>query len=387
MSELTDSELVAAVLEGGSEAFGELVRRYQDRVYAVAVGVLADFHLSRDAAQEAFLCAYCQLARLRDPSRLGAWLCGIARNTAFEIRRDRTRQDRLTKQAQQLAAAAEPAPSAAQLAVAGEQRRQVQQALERLGQTDREALVLRYVDGLDYAQICGFLGVSTGTLKGRLQRGRRALRKELAMVQSNCRSSLPDDSFAQRLEEVVRVFGAKGPATHHIHSPWQRSMLEETRRIVRDGEEGLRIDLALSHSGSGRHRYHTATRLGLRKDDRSLEVLERLLDDRSARVRRQALRWYAVRIRPGTGEKHPCGPSKAAAALPAHGFESLLQRMSDANFNVRLAAVQAVGAYRAVGAERVEQALRRALEDPKHKVRHAASAILRVPCPGCGRTW
>jgi len=68
------------------------------------------------------------------------------------------------------------------------------------------------------------------------------------------------------------------------------------------------------------------------------------------------------------------------------GVERLLERMSDANFNVRLVALMAVAAYLPGGDRRVAGAVRKALDDPKHKVRHAAARILKVPCPGCGRT-
>ena len=74
MSEQTDAELVGAALAGETELFCALVRRYQDYVYGVALGILADFDLALDAAQEAFLCAYCGLSKLKDPARFGAWL-------------------------------------------------------------------------------------------------------------------------------------------------------------------------------------------------------------------------------------------------------------------------------------------------------------------------
>ena len=91
MNEGADDILVRAALAGDTEPFCALVRRYQDHAYGVALGVLSDVHLALDAAQEAFLCAYCDLAKLKDPARFAGWLCGIARNTAFEVRRDRER--------------------------------------------------------------------------------------------------------------------------------------------------------------------------------------------------------------------------------------------------------------------------------------------------------
>ena len=262
----------------------------------------------------------------------------------------------------------------------------MQRALVGVNEKDREALTLYYADGLSYAEICGFLGVSQGTLKGRLQRGRAALRKELTMVEQACRDNAPDEAFTRGLERAIRVFGAKGPATHHLPSAWHRSLREETGRILEDGEDGYRVDLALSHSGSARQRYFAATRLGLRRDERSLTELTRMLEDRSARVRRQALRWFAGRIHPDLPAIGPYEIGRAADRTVG-GLDQLLERTADENFNVRLAAVTAIGAYREAGDSRVMQALRKALDDPKHKVRHMAARILGVPCPGCGKTW
>ncbi|HUW83520.1 MAG TPA: sigma-70 family RNA polymerase sigma factor [Phycisphaerae bacterium] len=386
MSEQTDASLVGAALAGEAEAFCALVRRYQDHVYGVALGILADFHLALDAAQEAFLCAYCDLPRLKDPVRFGGWLCGIARNTAFEVRRDRQRQEALLGKAAERGECPDLAPSSEQLAGENEQRTLVQRALVGVNEKDREALMLYYADGLSYAEICGFLGVSQGTLKGRLQRGRTALRKELTMVEQACKDNAPDEAFTRSLERAIRVFGAKGPATHHLPSAWHQSLRKETGRILEDGEEGYRVDLALSHSGSARQRYFAATRLGLRGDDRSLGELARMLEDRSPRVRRQALRWFAGRIHPDPAATGPFITGRPAVRTVG-GLDHLLDRAVDANFNVRLAAVVAIGAYRDAGDPRVVQGLQKALDDPKHKVRHAAARILAVPCPGCGRTW
>jgi len=67
---------------------------------------------------------------------------------------------------------------AQELAAEDEERTLVQQALHSINERDREALTLYYADGLSYSEICGFLSISKGTLKGRLQRGRAALRSE-----------------------------------------------------------------------------------------------------------------------------------------------------------------------------------------------------------------
>src|SRR5580704_15412991 len=78
--EKTDVELVEASRRGELEAFGHLVARYQDLVCAVSFSSTGDPVLSEDVAQETFVAAWRHLDRVREPRRLGSWLCGIARN-------------------------------------------------------------------------------------------------------------------------------------------------------------------------------------------------------------------------------------------------------------------------------------------------------------------
>ncbi len=384
MNEPTDTSLVNVTLAGDTESFCALVRRYQDRVYGVTLGVLADFHLALDAAQEAFLCAFCDLPKLKAPERFGAWLCGIARNTAFEMRRDRQRQEALAKKA--AAYVRTDDPSTQQIAAGNEERVMVQQALQSVNRKDREALSLYYADELSYSEICDFLSISKGTLKGRLQRGRAVLRKELAMVKHICRDNAPDEEFARRLDKAIRIFSAKGPTKNHIPSEWLTAVCNEERQILAEGEEGVRIDTALSHSGSRRLRERTVIRFGLRRDEKSLTELERMLDDRSARLRRQAVRWYGGRIHPDPSLVHVAGYGREAAAVP-DGLENILAKKDDPNHNVRFAVVQVLGSYVHCGDVRVTRALEEAMKDAKHKVRHAAARILGRQCPGCGRIW
>ncbi len=153
-----------------------------------------------------------------------------------------------------------------------------------------------------------------------------------------------------------------------------------------EGEEGFRVDMALSHSGSRRLRWRPVIHFGLRRDDRNLQELVRMMEDRSPRIRRAALRWYASRIHPDNSVTGPFGIAAPADNIPP-GIEKLLTGMADENFNVRHAAVWALGAYVNCGDKRVTQALEKALDDTKHKVRHTAARILGVRCPGCGRTW
>ena len=75
-----DEELVGASLSGDRDAFGRIVARYQSLVCSLAYSATGSLSQSEDLAQETFVTAWKQLAGLREPKKLRAWLCGIARN-------------------------------------------------------------------------------------------------------------------------------------------------------------------------------------------------------------------------------------------------------------------------------------------------------------------
>jgi RNA polymerase sigma factor (sigma-70 family) len=198
-----DAELVSDSLAGDREAFSALVRRYQVYAYGVAISTVSDFDLARDVVQEAFLCAYRDLRKLREPARFAGWLHGIVRHTGLRALREvaqlRSMADDLRRQARP-----EPKPPD-EVAEKTERLEIVRSALERLGTKNREAVSLYYVDGLSYSEIAGFLGVTEVTVQGRLQRARVTLRKELEMVEETFKErELPAD-FS---EEVRRLLEA-----------------------------------------------------------------------------------------------------------------------------------------------------------------------------------
>src|SRR5262245_5297123 len=91
----SDAELVAAVLEGDGGAFDDLVRRYDRSARATCYGVLRDWHLARDAAQDGFVAAYTNLRRLRQSASFGPWLLTIMRHRAIRMARGQRRFDPL----------------------------------------------------------------------------------------------------------------------------------------------------------------------------------------------------------------------------------------------------------------------------------------------------
>src|SRR5438105_13854307 len=90
---MTDIELVAASRRGEHDAFGRLVARYQDVVWAVSYSSTGDRALGEDVAQETFIAAWRQLDQLRDAGGVRPWLCAIARNLARKARRRTWREE------------------------------------------------------------------------------------------------------------------------------------------------------------------------------------------------------------------------------------------------------------------------------------------------------
>jgi len=203
MERLSDGLLVGEALAGRKEAFDQLVRRYQTCAYATAVSLLPDVDLAQDVVQEAFLEAYLRLPCLLNRERFAGWLRGIVRNMSHRARRELHRVKELSQQAPADAEPTDPAPLPHGQFERAEERDRVQQALGRLNETNREAICLHYLDELSYAEIAAFLGTTEATVLGRLQRGRRELRKELSMAEDFLRDSRLPQDFAVQVSRLL----------------------------------------------------------------------------------------------------------------------------------------------------------------------------------------
>jgi RNA polymerase sigma-70 factor (ECF subfamily) len=176
-----DLSLVAACRAGDREAFGELVRRYQDRLYPTALRLTGRSEDALDLLQEAFLRAYRKLAQFHGHSSFYTWLYRLMVNLALSNRRRRRLANgRPYEATSNLDLAADPDLSdpAAPLERA-ERDRQVQLALNALAPDHRAVLVMKDLDGMRYEEIAGTLGVPVGTVRSRLHRARGELRDRL----------------------------------------------------------------------------------------------------------------------------------------------------------------------------------------------------------------
>jgi RNA polymerase sigma-70 factor, ECF subfamily len=176
-----DRALVERALGGELDAYNELVALYQDYLFALTVRVVRDRDAAADAVQEAFFSAYRNLNRFRGDS-FRSWLTRIALNAATDILRYRKRRPadpypEWEDDAWQPPASESDNPE--RQALQRSAGRVLSAALGRITPDQRAAIVLYDVEGYDYQEIADMTGVSLGTVKSRIHRGRHALRELL----------------------------------------------------------------------------------------------------------------------------------------------------------------------------------------------------------------
>ncbi len=176
MKDSTDAELVVQAKLGDRQAFGELVRRYQGAAYAVARACTGSHEDAEDAVQEAFVVALQRLEECRHPGKFAGWLLAIVRNRSRNlVRREKLRM-------------AEPIPldapetsrgpaAEAELATL---RQDLEEALAKLPQVQREIVLLYDLEGWKHGEISERLGIPSGTVRSHLHFARKALRAELS---------------------------------------------------------------------------------------------------------------------------------------------------------------------------------------------------------------
>jgi RNA polymerase sigma factor (sigma-70 family) len=172
---LTDAQLLERYLSGRDEAaFGAIVHRHGPMVLRVCRGVLDDDHEAQDAFQATFLVLARKARSIRRHESAASWLHGVARRVAMKARKNLARR-RLHERK-----VAEMSPETMTLPGDREELRALDDEIRRLPAAIREAVVLCYLEGMTYEVAAGHLGVTEGTVRGRLARGRERLRSRLS---------------------------------------------------------------------------------------------------------------------------------------------------------------------------------------------------------------
>jgi RNA polymerase sigma-70 factor (ECF subfamily) len=180
--EVSDELLVERAVAGDAEAFGEVVRRWERRIYALAYGILGREDEARDAAQETFVAAFRGLANFRGEAKVSSWLHRIAVNQCVtRQRRTRVRAE-VSFEAEQEDGRAQFAAehgSPAGATEAGQRAEAVRRAVAALPPELREVVVLKEFEELTFQEIADALGVPLSTVKSRLYTALRQLRLRL----------------------------------------------------------------------------------------------------------------------------------------------------------------------------------------------------------------
>jgi RNA polymerase sigma-70 factor (ECF subfamily) len=201
-----DRQLVARVLDGEREAFGELVKRHQSRVFALARSLLRNQADAADIAQEAFVRAYGSLGRYRAEGSFSAWIAKITSNLAIDL----IRRQKIQASAELTDDLLEPGEGhagtlASQLladpqtaTLRRELGAELQKALGLLPEKHRAILILREIEGLSYQELSETLEIPVGTVMSRLFHSR-------AKMQEILREYLAGSQTAPAPKPIVKV--------------------------------------------------------------------------------------------------------------------------------------------------------------------------------------
>jgi RNA polymerase sigma-70 factor (ECF subfamily) len=183
----SDEQIVERALAGEAEAFGELVRRWERRIFALAYGMLDSSEDARDATQETFLSAFRNLRGFRGEAKVSSWLHRIAVNQCItRQRRAKVRKESaLEDEAQAEAVAAYTAPATASPARAAESRQRtelVRRAVQGLPAELRQVVVMKEFEELTFQEIAEALDLPLSTVKSRLYTALRQLQMRLSNI-------------------------------------------------------------------------------------------------------------------------------------------------------------------------------------------------------------
>jgi RNA polymerase sigma-70 factor (ECF subfamily) len=179
----TDEQLVERALEGDSDAFGEVVRRWERKIYALAYGILGSVEDARDAAQETFIAAFRNLQGFRGEAKVSSWLHRIAVNQCItRQRRARVRaetgfEDEVEAVGEHFLATARTSPARA--TESEERAEAVRRAVASLPPELREVVLMKEFEDLTFQEIADALRIPLSTVKSRLYTALKQLRMRL----------------------------------------------------------------------------------------------------------------------------------------------------------------------------------------------------------------
>ena len=185
---MEDRDVIEQVLRGDNDAFGQLVEKYQTKVYNLALRMCGNEDDAFDLAQEAFLRAWRSLGSFQFESAFSTWLFRLSSNICLDFLRAKKRRTTVSltmtddESGESQLDLPDPSKTPEEAVLAAEDRRLLAQAMNELPADQRQILTLRAIDDLSYAEIAEILQLQEGTVKSRLSRARTALRNKLLQI-------------------------------------------------------------------------------------------------------------------------------------------------------------------------------------------------------------
>ena len=206
-----DIALIERTLSGDETAFALLMEKYQKQVHGIVWRTIKDFHIAEDIVQETFLKAHQKLETLNDPHRFSAWINAIATRCCLAWFRENRLNSELSENVN--IAMRHDDPYSGYLAreqakdASQELREIVKKWLAKLRESERTVVTLHYFDGMSCNDIAVFLGVTTNTIKSRLNRARNRLKENDSLLQPvfNNFQSFATLKEMTKMERKIRV--------------------------------------------------------------------------------------------------------------------------------------------------------------------------------------
>ena len=179
----SEEDLIQATLAGDTDAYGQLVNRFKDRLFNAMLNVVGNYDEAEDVVQDSFVQAYVKLHTFQGNSKIFTWLYRIAFNNALS--RGRRRRAELSIEQSRELTGTDPedrTESPDQPLMRQEKIAIVHAALQQLTEEHRAILVLREMQDTSYEDIADILGINIGTVRSRLSRARNQLKLQLEIL-------------------------------------------------------------------------------------------------------------------------------------------------------------------------------------------------------------
>jgi RNA polymerase sigma-70 factor (ECF subfamily) len=193
--ELTDLAVVAKARLGDADAFRALVERHSRPLFRLAFRMTGNQHDAEDVVQESFLRAYRQLGKFDERASFGTWLYRIATNCSLDVMRSRKRRAKqeagpegaVSEMEDPVLSLPSGDPTPERVAMSGEVRERVAEAMNELSASERTAFVLRHFEGMRMEDVSRVLGCQPGAAKHSVFRAVQKLRRALEPLVSGAR--------------------------------------------------------------------------------------------------------------------------------------------------------------------------------------------------------